>query len=181
MPTAISVYANTLLPAQKRQKAAAVAMLKAQDENFAEDSQGAESSIESSRWITGLLLALTCCVGMVVVFVIRQINGLLRKSVVELAESAVQIASAASQVAASSQSLAQGAPSRRQPSKRPPARARRSTRWRAAPRRTRGLRRRAVTRLTGGIREDQSVAARDGRAQWTASTRPARRYPRSSR
>jgi methyl-accepting chemotaxis protein/methyl-accepting chemotaxis protein-1 (serine sensor receptor) len=109
MPTAISVYANTLLPAQKRQKAAAVAMLKAQDENFAEDSQGAESSIASNRWITGLLLALTCCVGIVVIFVIRQINGVLRNAVVELAESAAQIASAASQVAASSQSLAQGA------------------------------------------------------------------------
>jgi methyl-accepting chemotaxis protein/methyl-accepting chemotaxis protein-1 (serine sensor receptor) len=42
-------------------------------------------------------------------FVIRQVNAMLRNSVVELSESVVQIASAASQVAASSQSLAQGA------------------------------------------------------------------------
>ena len=51
--------------------------------------------IESSRWIALVILALSSGVGVVVVFVIRQINTVLRKSVVELSESAVQIASAA--------------------------------------------------------------------------------------
>ena len=100
---------KSLVPLGDRLQADTVQVLKTQDEHLANDSEAAYSSIESSRWIALVMLALSSGVGVVVVFVIRQINALLRKSVVELSESAVQIASAASQVAASSQSLAQGA------------------------------------------------------------------------
>jgi methyl-accepting chemotaxis protein/methyl-accepting chemotaxis protein-1 (serine sensor receptor) len=109
MPTAVSAFTDKLMPARKRQEAASLLMLKVQEETFATDAQGTEESIASNRWITSLLLALTCCVGIAVIFVVRQINAVLRRSVVELSESVVQIASAAGQVASSSQSLAQGA------------------------------------------------------------------------
>jgi methyl-accepting chemotaxis protein/methyl-accepting chemotaxis protein-1 (serine sensor receptor) len=67
------------------------------------------SAIDTSRWVTAGLVALSCVVGVVVIFVIRQVNALLRSTVAELGESAVQIASAAGQIASSSQSLAHGA------------------------------------------------------------------------
>jgi methyl-accepting chemotaxis protein/methyl-accepting chemotaxis protein-1 (serine sensor receptor) len=62
----------------------------------------------SNHWISGLLLFLSSCAAIALVFVVRQINALLRNSVGELADSSVQIASAAQQVSSSSQSLAQG-------------------------------------------------------------------------
>jgi len=108
MDAADKLQSSTLFPAQQRQKAAAQRLLGIQTALFTEDGRGAQSSIASGRWITGLLLLLTCCVAIAVVFVVRQINALLRHSVGELAESAVQIASAAHQVSSSSQSLAQG-------------------------------------------------------------------------
>ncbi len=108
MDSAVKTYTEVTLPAQKSQKAAVVAVLKAQDELLASDASDAAASIMRSHWMTGLLLSLSCAVGLVVAFVTRQINKVLRESVSELGESAVQIASAARQVAASSQSLAQG-------------------------------------------------------------------------
>jgi methyl-accepting chemotaxis protein len=83
-------------------------VLKAQEEFLAADGQAAVGSIAMNELTTGLVLAFSCMVGVVVVFVVRQVNKLLRESVAELGESAVQIASAARQVASSSQSLAQG-------------------------------------------------------------------------
>jgi methyl-accepting chemotaxis protein/methyl-accepting chemotaxis protein-1 (serine sensor receptor) len=108
MTASASAYKG-LVPLADRLRAATVQVLKTQDEHLSDDSEAAYASIDSGRWIVAVLLALSFAVGMVVVFVIRQINTLLRHSVIELSESAVQIASAASQVAASSQSLAQGA------------------------------------------------------------------------
>jgi len=83
-------------------------LLQHQQVNLTTDTDGALASIESSRWITGILLALSAAIGIVIVFVVRGINTLLSSSVVELAESAEQIAAAANQVSSSSQSLAQG-------------------------------------------------------------------------
>jgi methyl-accepting chemotaxis protein/methyl-accepting chemotaxis protein-1 (serine sensor receptor) len=108
MDTAAATYNDKFLPAQKLQKAAVAGVLKSQEEFLAADGQTAEASIAMSRWVTGFVLAFSCMVGVVAIFVVRQINRLLRESVSELGESAVQIASAANQVAASSQSLAQG-------------------------------------------------------------------------
>jgi methyl-accepting chemotaxis protein len=67
-----------------------------------------DMSSVSGRWITGLLLAMTCAVAVGLVFVVLQIVRVLRGSVSELSEASVQISSAAGQVSSSSQSLAQG-------------------------------------------------------------------------
>jgi len=109
MDAAVAAAINQLTPAEKRFEADTARILKVQEDKEASDDLATESSIASSRWMTGILLALACVVGVVLVFVIRQINLTLRNSVAELAESAVQISSAAGQVASSSQSLAQGA------------------------------------------------------------------------
>jgi methyl-accepting chemotaxis protein len=108
MESAVSTYNDQFLPAEKRQKEAVAGVLKAQEEFLAADGQAAVGSIAMNELTTGLVLAFSCMVGVVVVFVVRQVNKLLRESVAELGESAVQIASAARQVASSSQSLAQG-------------------------------------------------------------------------
>lgn len=100
---------KALVPMSEHLNADTAQVLKSQDQQLTDDSQVAYSSIDAGKWIAVVLLVLSCAVGVVVVFVIRQINTVLRNSVVELSESAVQIVSAAGQVAASSQSLAQGA------------------------------------------------------------------------
>jgi methyl-accepting chemotaxis protein/methyl-accepting chemotaxis protein-1 (serine sensor receptor) len=105
----VTILDNTVKPAEKRLDADALQVLKAQDETLASDADASTAAAEESRWLTGLLLALAAVVGVVVVFVVRQINGVLRASVSELGEASAQIASAASQVSSSSQSLAQGA------------------------------------------------------------------------
>jgi methyl-accepting chemotaxis protein len=105
---AASVYADQFLPLQKRQSTQAAAILKVQDQILAADTAAIRQSIATSRWLNALVLALACCVGLVVIFIVRQITATLRESVVELAESSTQIASAAQQVAASSQAMAQG-------------------------------------------------------------------------
>jgi methyl-accepting chemotaxis protein/methyl-accepting chemotaxis protein-1 (serine sensor receptor) len=108
MTASVDTYKG-LVPLAEHLQTMAAQVLKSQDEHLASDSDSAYASIESSRWIAVVLLALSSAVGIVVVFVVRQINAVLQTSVVELSESVVQIASAASQVASSSQSLAQGA------------------------------------------------------------------------
>jgi C4-dicarboxylate-specific signal transduction histidine kinase len=60
MTAAVSTAVNALLPAQKRMEADVAVMLQAQEENLASAVTAAESSITSSRWVTGLLLALSC-------------------------------------------------------------------------------------------------------------------------
>jgi methyl-accepting chemotaxis protein/methyl-accepting chemotaxis protein-1 (serine sensor receptor) len=54
------------------------------------------------------MILLSLVVGVVIVWVVRQINAALRQTVTELSEGAEQVSSAASQVSSSSQSLAQG-------------------------------------------------------------------------
>jgi methyl-accepting chemotaxis protein len=107
--TAAVEATKALVPLCEHLNADTLQVLKTQDEQLTGDSEAAYGSIDSGKWMAVVMLALSCAVGVVGVFVIRQINAALRTSVVELSESAVQIASAATQVAASSQSLAQGA------------------------------------------------------------------------
>jgi methyl-accepting chemotaxis protein len=108
MSRGMALYNDTFKPAQLRLGEAASRILKAQTANLVMDEDAAKASATSSRWMTALVLLLTCCVGMAAVFVVRGINAMLRGSVAELSESAVQIASAAGQASTSSQSLAQG-------------------------------------------------------------------------
>jgi methyl-accepting chemotaxis protein len=79
-----------------------------QSELMAKVAADAEASVSRSQWITILLIIASLVVGIVVVWVVRQINAALRHTVTELSEGAEQVASAASQVSSSSQSLAQG-------------------------------------------------------------------------
>jgi methyl-accepting chemotaxis protein/methyl-accepting chemotaxis protein-1 (serine sensor receptor) len=108
MTAAFAIYNNEMKPVEVREKQDATQISDVQAADLSRTEQAAESSATGSFWITGLLLALSCCVAGVFIFVVRQINALLRNSVGELADSSVQIASAAQQVSSSSQSLAQG-------------------------------------------------------------------------
>ena len=109
MSKAMTIYTNDILPPQRRQTEAAAALLKAQQSIFLSEGAAIESTIASNQWVTTLLLILVCAVAVALIFVIRQINAMLRGSVSELAEASLQIAAAASQLATGSQSLAQGA------------------------------------------------------------------------
>jgi methyl-accepting chemotaxis protein/methyl-accepting chemotaxis protein-1 (serine sensor receptor) len=95
-------------PIEVREKNDAVQISNAQAGDLSSTDQAAESSATANVWIIGILLAISCGLGIAFSFIVRKINVLLRDSVSELAESAVQIASAAGQVSSSSQSLAQG-------------------------------------------------------------------------
>ncbi len=109
MTTALSLYDKEIKPLETRQKADATLILEVQNADLKQAEQVAEISVGNCRWITGSLLLLVCCAGVVLIFAIRKINRVLRSTVAEVTEVSVQIASAASQVAASSQSLAEGA------------------------------------------------------------------------
>ena len=108
MDAATKLYQDKFLPAQGSLKPLVDNVLKVQERSLTEDGKATESSIESTRWITIALFFLTCCVAAALIYVVRQINNLLRQSVNNLSDTAVQIASAAGQVSSSSQSLAQG-------------------------------------------------------------------------
>ena len=109
MTTALSLYDKEIKPLETRQKEDATLILEVQKADLEQAKQVAETSVANCRLITGSLLLLVCCAGVVLFFAIRQINRVLRSTVAEVTEVSVQIASAAGQVAASSQSLAQGA------------------------------------------------------------------------
>jgi methyl-accepting chemotaxis protein/methyl-accepting chemotaxis protein-1 (serine sensor receptor) len=108
MPAAVAVYVDAIVPKSKAQKDAAAVVVKSQKAHLVDDAAAVEEQIDRSRWISAIMLVFASGIGIVLVFVIRQVNAVLRLSVAELSESAAQIASAAQQVAASSQSLAQG-------------------------------------------------------------------------
>jgi len=95
MDDAINVYTQTELPALKSQKMNVVTLLHIQDQLMTGDKQAVESAITSGMWVTGVVLAISCAVGIVLILVVRQVNAVLRRSVEELSESSVQIASAA--------------------------------------------------------------------------------------
>lgn len=109
MEAAVAAAVNQLLPVQKRTIADTARILKVQQDTLTSDGMETDAAISSSRWITGFMLALSCCVGLMLIIVVRQIVSVLRHSVSELSEASAQIASAANQVSSSSQSLAQGA------------------------------------------------------------------------
>jgi methyl-accepting chemotaxis protein len=106
---ALAFYQNDIVDQQNRQMKAAAVFVGLQHRTFVSIGQEAEDTIVSNRWVTTFLLLLTCGVALALLFVIRQINTMLRGSVAELALSSEQIVAAANQIAAGSQSLAQGA------------------------------------------------------------------------
>lgn len=105
---ALASLDGSVRPAQKRLETSINDILKEQDGLLVSDAEAAASSATTRRWMVSLLLMFTIIGAAIVSFIVRQINQLLRSSVLELAESSEQIAAAASQVSFSSQSLAQG-------------------------------------------------------------------------
>jgi methyl-accepting chemotaxis protein len=71
-------------------------------------AQEAATTTASSRWTVMAVLGIALVIGVIVIFVLRQISAALRRTVSELGEGAGQVASAASQIASASQSLAAG-------------------------------------------------------------------------
>jgi hypothetical protein len=94
MSTAFSVYDKDIKPVEVRQKQDATRMLEIQTADLGQADRAAEAFAVNSRWVTGLLLVLSCGAGIVLIVWISQINGLLRNTVAELAEVSAQIASA---------------------------------------------------------------------------------------
>jgi methyl-accepting chemotaxis protein len=71
-------------------------------------AQNAEVVSFRSRWIAFILIGVGLAAGGLVLWVVRNVSGTLRRLAGEMGEGAEQVASAASQVSSSSQSLAQG-------------------------------------------------------------------------
>jgi methyl-accepting chemotaxis protein len=97
-----------IVAVEETQKADVKDILQAQETLLAHDSDSIATSITDDRWVAGIMLVVGILIAVFIVFVVRGINGLLDKSVQELAEASEQIAAAANQVSGSSQSLAQG-------------------------------------------------------------------------
>ena len=69
----------------------------------------ASSTVGSARTLSILMICLAIGVGLLVVYIVRNLSATLTESIAELRDGADQVANAASQVSSSSQSLAQGA------------------------------------------------------------------------
>ena len=109
MDSAMKAHAERFVPLHGELQANTTRLLRLQAQVFAEGLKKAQTSSSSAPWLTGIMMLLALLVGVVTVFVIRQIDRLLRRTVSELGQCAVQIASASTQMAAGSQSMAQGA------------------------------------------------------------------------
>jgi methyl-accepting chemotaxis protein len=109
MAQAFAAYNGTMKQLELEQKAAIMAMLAVQDKALVSQSDAAETSVVDSHWITGVLLALALMLGLVFVWVVRQVVHLVRGSVGELGETVDQIAAAANQISSASRTLAEGA------------------------------------------------------------------------
>ena len=72
-------------------------------------SKAAESSAVRDRWLMLGCFGFALAVGIVMMFVARRVNWILRQTAAKLADGAEQVAGAAAQISSSSQSLAQGA------------------------------------------------------------------------
>jgi methyl-accepting chemotaxis protein/methyl-accepting chemotaxis protein-1 (serine sensor receptor) len=80
-----------------------------QRDQLAADLVEADAAASRTRWIAVGLIGICLAVGIVVFFIVRQINVVLRRLASEMFEGAEQVAGASGQVSGSSQSLAQGA------------------------------------------------------------------------
>ena len=99
MKKALEVNTTILLPLQRKEKAGAARMLEIETELLASDTNAADSLIAGNRWISIIQLCLATTVGIIVIFVVRQINRKLRIEVGQLASMALDITSAADRFA----------------------------------------------------------------------------------
>jgi methyl-accepting chemotaxis protein len=105
---ATTVYKEKLNPAATQVTAMAEKLQTEVAREMEKVRQDSADSVARFRWMTLLTIALSLGMGVIAVFIVRQINGGLRQAVTELAGAAEQVSSAATQASSSSQSLAQG-------------------------------------------------------------------------
>ncbi len=108
MTQAMTVYRERFYPAYNLLRPPVQQLLSVQKQVSAAEITSVVTVIDQARWLSGFLLVVAILAALAILFVVRQVNALLRASVTELGEAAVQIASAAGQVSSSSQALAQG-------------------------------------------------------------------------
>jgi methyl-accepting chemotaxis protein/methyl-accepting chemotaxis protein-1 (serine sensor receptor) len=105
---AVTIVKEKLVPILSRTNEQVAQLTTLQGDLMTAAAKTAEGQVTISRWVTIAMILLSIVVGVIIVWVVRQINAALRQTVTELSEGAEQVSSAASQVSSSSQSLAQG-------------------------------------------------------------------------
>ena len=100
---------GTAMPLLRQTKPVAEKLVVFQRKSMEESGEAARASVEQSRWLTIIMIALSFGAAGALVFLVHQMNQSLRRVVSELFQETEQAAGAAAQVSAASQSLAQGA------------------------------------------------------------------------
>ncbi|WP_263373474.1 methyl-accepting chemotaxis protein [Granulicella aggregans] len=106
---AAALQGGTLLPMSTAAQASVSVLRKVATDQVEASAAASASTVTFSIWLVGIMVLLSLALGAVVIYIVRDINDALTRTVIELSEGAEQIASASSQVSSSSQSLAQGA------------------------------------------------------------------------
>jgi len=109
MDSALRTFDEALLPHLDKMSALARQLVDQQTTQLAATSANASQKEAGSRWTTLALLALSVCVGVGLVLVLRGITKQLRNLTSQLASSARGVSEAAVQISSASQSLAEGA------------------------------------------------------------------------
>ena len=109
MDVALKTFDEALLPHLDKVSGLARQLVEQQTIQLAATSESASSKEAGSRWATLVLLAISICVGIALVFVVRGITKHLRQLTRQLASSARGVSEAAGQISSASQSLAEGA------------------------------------------------------------------------
>jgi methyl-accepting chemotaxis protein len=105
----LTLYTGQFVPLARRTKSLADDLLEHQTRLTPQESQFAHAEESKARWLTWAMLFLFCVAGVVLVFIVADINRSLRHTATDLSRGAAQIAAAAIQVSSSSLSLAEGA------------------------------------------------------------------------
>jgi methyl-accepting chemotaxis protein len=109
MEAALAFLAGQFVPVANELQAHSITVANLQDELMAKEVANVKSIETQSFTVTIVMLLVCLAVGVIVVVIVRGINGSLLATATSLSDGAAQIAAAASQVSSSSQSLAQGA------------------------------------------------------------------------
>jgi methyl-accepting chemotaxis protein/methyl-accepting chemotaxis protein-1 (serine sensor receptor) len=105
----LSLYTGQFAPLAARTKSLADDLLDRQTRLTPQESLFARAEESKARWLTWAMLFLFCVAGIVLTFIVADINRSLRHTATDLSRGAAQIAAAAIQVSSSSLSLAEGA------------------------------------------------------------------------
>jgi methyl-accepting chemotaxis protein len=106
MEGAVREYQTNLVPASKKIEEAGSDLLQHQIDLTAKVSDDGLSQVSHGYWLMTALLVVGVVVGLVLIFIIKALDGQLRNSAHDLSEGAQQVSSAAGHVSSSSQTLA---------------------------------------------------------------------------